>query len=308
MNALLVDAHILLIQEHKLLGPDIPGAQGLAAKAGWRSVWDEATKTFAKGRSGGTAVLVRQPLTIHRGPKIKRATLAAVAWTRRTYIHVGSIYRPHLGNPTREEDNHRLYTELQSHLAAIGRVPWIFGGDWNMDPSFFQQGWAKGGSIAHTGGPTYRQGGNLDWFLHSYYLRTGRPTGQVIPGTDHSGVSISLRANQNDTLGFRMVAPAGFDPEALKKLKASKTGHVGSVPTVWETWSREAEHWLRKHTNDKSKGNTGRGKEPVFRKQTLSRPQVGPLAYGGNVTLQRLRKREGQENRLQILKEAGEEK
>ena len=95
----------------------------MAAKAGWHGVWDEATKTFAKGRSGGTAVLARQPLTIHRGPRIKRATLAAVAWTRRTHIHVGSTYGAHVGHPSREEDNHRLYSELQSHLATIGRVP-----------------------------------------------------------------------------------------------------------------------------------------------------------------------------------------
>ena len=77
---------------------------------------------------------------------------------------------------------------------------------------------------------------------------------------------------------------------------------------MWETWSREAEKWLRKHTKDKSKGNTGRGRDPAFKKQTLSRPQVGAMAYGGNVTLQRLRKREGQENRLRMLEEDGKGK
>ena len=84
--------------------------------------------------------------------------------------------------------------------------------------------------------------------------------------------------------------------------------HVDNVPIVWETWTREAEQWFRKHANDKTKGNTGRGKEPRFRKQTISRPQAGPLAYGANVTVQRLRKRAGQDNRLDSLKAAGKEK
>ena len=87
------------------------------------------------------------------------------------------------------------------------------------------------------------------------------------------------------------MAPAGFNAEALKRIKGDSTEPC-PIPDVWETWSREAEKWLRKHTNDKAKGNTGRGREPVFKKQTLSRPQVGALAYGGNVTLQRLRRRE----------------
>ena len=152
-NAFQAKAHILLIQEHRLTGPDIPGMQGLAAMAGWHGVWDEAVKTFAKGRSGGTAVLVRKPLIIHRGPKVHRGTLAAVAWTRRNYLHVGSVYGAHQGHPARAEENHKLFTELQEHLAAIGRVPWVIGGDWNMEPQEFHQGWAKGGTITHTGGP-----------------------------------------------------------------------------------------------------------------------------------------------------------
>ena len=148
----------------------------------------------------------------------------------------------------------------------------------------------------------------MDWYLHSYWLRAGRATGHVVAGTDHTGVTVALKADQHETLGYRLVTPAGFDADALKKIKGSSSECPGPIPDVWETWSREAEQWLRKHTNDKSKGNTGRGREPVFKKQTLSRPQVGAIAYGGNVTLQRLRKREGQENRLRMLEEDGKGK
>ena len=97
----------------------------------------------------------------------------------------------------------------------------------------------------------------------------------------------------------------------LKLLRESRlvgSNIPGRCPRSGKLGLEKAEQWLRKHTNDKSKGNAGRGKEPVFRKQTLSRPQVGPLAYRGSVTLQRLRKREGQESRLQILIEAGKGK
>ena len=84
----------------------------------------------------------------------------------------------------------------------------------------------------------------MDWYLHSFSLRIGRATGQVVAGTDHSGVMTALKADQHETLGFRLVAPAGFSPEALDKLIEVKAVHIGLVPTVWDTWTREAEHWL----------------------------------------------------------------
>ena len=177
-----------------------------------------------------------------------------------------------------------------------------------MEPLDFQEGWAEGGAITQTGGPTHKLGGNLDWFLHSFPLAMGSAIGQVVAGTDHTGVMTTLKADQHDTLGYRMVAPAGFRPEALDKVIARNAIHIGAVPTVWDTWTREAEQWLIQQTGDRTKGNTGRGKEPRFRKQTSSRPQVGSFAYGANVAMLRLRKREGQENKLGTLIAAGKGK
>lgn len=57
INAMDVDARILLIQEHRIAGLGLPGIQGLAMSKGWHGVWDAAT-TNGIGRSGGTAVLV----------------------------------------------------------------------------------------------------------------------------------------------------------------------------------------------------------------------------------------------------------
>ena len=51
-NALEIEANVILIQEHRMLGPELQSAQAMAAKAGWNGIWDPAQKTTAKGRSG----------------------------------------------------------------------------------------------------------------------------------------------------------------------------------------------------------------------------------------------------------------
>eukprot|EP00972_Heterocapsa_arctica_P087724 12937232-Heterocapsa_arctica.AAC.1 len=37
-------------------------------------------------------------------------------------------------NPTPEEGNKVLRARILEHPAKIGRVPWIIGGDWNLEP------------------------------------------------------------------------------------------------------------------------------------------------------------------------------
>lgn len=64
--AMETDAEILLIQEHRIAGPGLPGIQGLAMGKGWRGVWD-AAQANGNGRSGGTDVLVRRPDQVMRG-------------------------------------------------------------------------------------------------------------------------------------------------------------------------------------------------------------------------------------------------
>eukprot|EP00972_Heterocapsa_arctica_P097514 14386367-Heterocapsa_arctica.AAC.1 len=40
-------------------------------------------------------------------------------------------------NPPPEEGNKLLGARISEHLAKIGRVPWIIGGDWNLEPGTF---------------------------------------------------------------------------------------------------------------------------------------------------------------------------
>eukprot|EP00972_Heterocapsa_arctica_P052947 7795390-Heterocapsa_arctica.AAC.1 len=40
-------------------------------------------------------------------------------------------------NPGPEEGNIMLRDRVAEHLAKLGRVPWIIGGDWKVEPGTF---------------------------------------------------------------------------------------------------------------------------------------------------------------------------
>lgn len=133
VNAMDTDAWVLLVQKHRVAGPGLPGIQGIAMGKGWHGVYD-AAKANGNGRSGGTAVLVRRPVQIMRGGRLYRGTIAVISWTRRSRMHVASVYNAHEADPQHEEATHQLFGQWQEDLAEIGSVPWIIGGDWNLEP------------------------------------------------------------------------------------------------------------------------------------------------------------------------------
>lgn len=90
--AMETEAHVLVFQEHRVAGPGLPGLQGVDMEKGWHGVWDAAWAN-GNGRSGGTAVLVRRPVHIFRGGRLDRGTKAVVSWTRRSRIHLMSVYK-----------------------------------------------------------------------------------------------------------------------------------------------------------------------------------------------------------------------
>eukprot|EP00972_Heterocapsa_arctica_P098403 14521821-Heterocapsa_arctica.AAC.1 len=51
-------------------------------------------------------------------------------------MHIMCIYGLDSGqtNPLPEEGNKVLRARISEHLAKIGGVPWIIGGDWNLEP------------------------------------------------------------------------------------------------------------------------------------------------------------------------------
>lgn len=83
------DVDLLLFQEHRIAGPHLPGIQGLAMGKGWYGVWGAATSN-GNGRSCGMAVLARRPVQIMRGGRMRRGTIAVIAWPRRSRLQVAS--------------------------------------------------------------------------------------------------------------------------------------------------------------------------------------------------------------------------
>ena len=129
--------------------------------------------------------------------------------------------------------------ELQEHLAVLGRVPWVLGGDWNMQPDAFRSMWNRGGHVKHADTPTQQFGGNLDGFLTSELLVTGTPQVHATPGTDHTAISITVSGNQHNTLGYRLVTPKGYTPAQLDQAKVNLAGQPTQPPSNWSIWSRE---------------------------------------------------------------------
>lgn len=98
VNAMETDARVLLIQEHRVAGPGLPGIQGIPMGKGWHGVWDAATAK-GNGRSGGTAALVRRPVPTIGGGRMDRGERAVVSWTRRSRMQVASVYNACEGDP-----------------------------------------------------------------------------------------------------------------------------------------------------------------------------------------------------------------
>lgn len=116
VNAMDPGARILLIEEHRIAGPGLPGIQGLGMGKGWHGVWDAAC-AHGNGRSGGTAVLVRPLVQVVRGGQLDRGTVAIVNWARRSRIHVVSVCNAHEGDPQHEETTRGLCEQLQGYIA-----------------------------------------------------------------------------------------------------------------------------------------------------------------------------------------------
>eukprot|EP00972_Heterocapsa_arctica_P032785 4826960-Heterocapsa_arctica.AAC.1 len=72
-------------------------------------------------------------------------------------------------NPPPEEGNEVLRARISEHLAKISRVPWIIGGDWNVEPvTFTLENTTAKAAYVDPGSHTYSRDGvtsKLDWFL-----------------------------------------------------------------------------------------------------------------------------------------------
>eukprot|EP00972_Heterocapsa_arctica_P115674 16449117-Heterocapsa_arctica.AAC.2 len=89
---------------------------------------------------------------------------AIIGWGQINSIHNMSIYGHDTGQTTNEEGNQILRGRAGRHLAAIGRVPWVVGGDWHLQPGEFTiEGASSTAACVEPGAPTCITGSTIDW-------------------------------------------------------------------------------------------------------------------------------------------------
>lgn len=64
-------------------------------------------------------------------------------------MHTVSLYNAHEGDPQHEDTTRTLFEQLQVYIAEIGSVPWIAGGDWNIEPAEAAAHWERSKAIIH---------------------------------------------------------------------------------------------------------------------------------------------------------------
>eukprot|EP00972_Heterocapsa_arctica_P097411 14370576-Heterocapsa_arctica.AAC.1 len=87
---------------------------------------------------------------------------ASIGWGRKKTAHIMCIDGLDTGqtNPPPEEGNKLLRARISEHLAKIGRVPWIIGGDWNLEPGTFTlENTNAKAAYVDPGSHTYRRDG-----------------------------------------------------------------------------------------------------------------------------------------------------
>ena len=287
-----------------------PPAKGLLAAPADTALGTQLSHKKHAGRSGGTAVLVRTPLQIHRGDPVARCTVAIVPWTRTTRLHLVSVYGVNRSSPDFHTGNSRLQAVLQIYLAGLRNFPWVLGGDWNIELAELPAFWQRRHILRAPPGPTQKFGRVLDWFLTGPTVPSTLHNTQIIPGTDHVAVALRLRGALRSTLGFRARQPQGISLEAVRSLGDPQSREpwehfFGDPPSTWDHWTRQAEDTVLLATDTEARGNRGRGAIITIARQRISRPQVGPTSVGINLHMHRLRLRIAQHDRLLTLESRG---
>lgn len=72
-----------------------------------------------------------------------RSTITVIGWSRRSRLHVASVYNSDEAGPGHEEHTRRIINQWQAYFAGIASVPWVIGGDWNMEPGQAYHRWDR---------------------------------------------------------------------------------------------------------------------------------------------------------------------
>eukprot|EP00972_Heterocapsa_arctica_P058347 8607900-Heterocapsa_arctica.AAC.1 len=212
---------------------------------------------------------------------------ASIGWGRKKTIHVICMYGLDTGqtDPGPEEGNRLLRDRVSEHLAKLGRVPWIIGGDWNVEPGTFtlEKHSGKAGFVATTGHTYSRDGNksNLDWFLVCSELII---SAQVFVNNDthiqgHSPVRMAIGGKLSEDMGSRIRRPMDFQGMTRKEAKNNMpTDGVfklegKNIDGKWRKWNEASENYLAHKEGKTGEDYFGRGKPIQYVKNTISAPQ-----------------------------------
>ena len=214
-----------------------------------------------------------------------RCTAATARWTRATTIYLVSVFGTNSAHPDAEQQHILLSSSLQEHLAERGRVPWVFGGDWNMEPPDVMLAWRRGGTLDDPSAPTHRFGKTLDWFLTGSVFPSTIPSVGAIPGTDHYPVTLAIPGNIAATLGWQLRPPAPLDPVTLlhprdETHQQNWETHFCAPPATWQDWTAEAECCMFTAVGRQPPVTPTRGVLPSYGRQAQSMPQLRRQTIG----------------------------
>ena len=228
---LYTDAHVVLVQEHKLKEDDIPAASESADYHGWSAVWQPATVGSRGGSSAGEAIFAR------RGIGLRKAAVDTLFPSRFVagiieapgcppMCVVSAYFRPDIGMT---DLSVTLLAEVIAHCELSG-VPGFVGADFNSDPSavratgaleridgtlFVADGTCTAGSVATT----------IDYFMVFGGLENGVASVDTLRGTcvkTHRPVVLTFHENLT----------------SLRMLKLRKPPLIPIAPTACTRWAR----------------------------------------------------------------------
>ena len=130
------DAHVVLLQEHKLKEDDIPAASAWADRQGWSAVWQPAASGSRGGASACVAILARRGIGLRRfvvdtffPSRLAVGIIEAPGCP--PMCAVSGYFRPDIGM---SDQNVALLAEIVAHCELVG-LPGFAGANFNSDPS-----------------------------------------------------------------------------------------------------------------------------------------------------------------------------
>eukprot|EP00972_Heterocapsa_arctica_P096436 14227076-Heterocapsa_arctica.AAC.2 len=125
-------------------------------------------------------------------------------------IHNMSIYGHDSGQNANEEGHQILRGRVGRHLAAIGRVTWVVGGDSHLQPGEFTiEGASSTAAYVEPRAPTCITGSTIDWFMVSTGFANGADSKVESDAAvdKHKPVRFKVGGKLSEDMGLRIRRP-----------------------------------------------------------------------------------------------------